>query len=292
MDQDFYIEETSPFKIFITIFVFIIIVVGGIYYYYDYRKENIVKLKNITVELGMPLSEDINTYIESANPEKYKLDLSNISIDENGNTKSTGEYSYKIIKNSEVKKGKLFVKDTTSPIVEIKEITVGVNEEFNPSEFISKCEDLSLPCSVKYKNGHSSKVNSAEGTYNIDIIVSDNEGNSVNKTAVLHVNGKDTLANTKASDLIFDHLSEEDKTWNNAYTLKLDKAISEESLKYDELIENISTKEYNFEKEVSNKKILIVYNKYNYVIGFSIKVTFSDSTILYVTNENSDQTEN
>lgn len=293
MDQDFYIEETSPLKIFITILVFILIIAGGLYYYYNYRKENVVKLKNITVELGMPLSKDINSYIECAYPERYKLDLSNISIDENGNTNSTGEYSYKIIKNNEIKKGKLYVKDTTPPVVETQELTVGVNEEFDPSEFVSKCDDLSLPCIVKYKNNSEAKINNNEGTYNIDIIVSDNEGNSIKKNVTLHVSGTDTLKSTKASDLNFDHLSENDESWNQTYTLKLEKAISEESLKYDELIENISTKDYNFDKEISNKKIIVVYNKYNYVLGFSVKITFNDNTVLYVTNENTpEQKEN
>jgi hypothetical protein len=289
MDQDFYIEETKPIKVIITVLIFLALVAGSIYYYIDYRRENVVKLKDITLELGEPLSTNINDYISCYNPEEYELDLSSIKVDENGNVSSTGEYSYKIKKNGQTKKGKVYVKDTTAPVVEVEEITVGVNELFSPNEFISKCEDLSLPCQATYKNVKDEEANASAGTYNFDIVVSDNEGNSVVKSVSLVVSGTNTLASKKETDLEFDHLSTDDNNWDKTYTLKLDKALADESASFNETIENISTKEYAFDKEVKEKVILVAYNKYDYAIGFSIRITFSDDDVIYLTSENSSE---
>ena len=286
MDQDFYIEETNPVKVVILSILFLSIIVGGIYYYLNYRKEYVVKLKSVTVELGSPLPKDITYYINASNPEKYTLDLSSISVDSEGKTNSTGEYSYKIKKDGTIKKGKIYVKDTTNPEVNTQDITVGVNEEFTAYEFIKSCNDLSLPCVAKYKNIKDESLNSVEGIYNTTIIVSDNEGNSVEKEVKLTVSGENTLENTKSQDLNFDHLSVIDENWNNTYTLKLDKAVSEHSVKYKEYIDTISIKEYNYDKELSNKEIIVVYNKYNYVTGFVIKFTFTDGTVSYASKEN------
>ncbi len=286
MDQDFYIEDSSPAKVIITIIIFIGLIVAGIFFYMSYKSGNFAKLNNVTVELGDKLPTNIDTYITTNNTSGYKLDLSNIVVDEKGVVTSTGEYSFKVRKDSTVKKGKVYVKDTTKPIVEIEELTVGVNENFSPNDYLVKCEDLSLPCSVRFKNNRSLELNSKEGTYETTIIISDSEGNEVEKTTRLIVSGENTLANKKASLLEYDHLSEEDEKWNKSYTLKLAKGISDESLEYDKYIDEISTKEYDFSKEIADKRILVVYNKYNYVIGFSVKVTFDDNEILYLTKDN------
>ena len=286
MDQDFYIEESSPLKVILTIVLFLGLIGGGLYYYFNYHKETTVKLKNLTVELGNKLPTNINDYIECSNPATYKLDISSIKVDDNGNAISTGEYSYKVIKNNEIKKGKVFVKDTTKPNVVTTDLFVGVKEEFSPNDFISSCDDLSLPCTVKYKNISDENLNDNEGTYTINIIISDAEGNSVTKIVSLIVSGENTLANKKANDLEYDHLSEIDDNWDKSYTMKLDKAIVDSGINYNELFEELSSKEYDFDKEITDKRILVIYNKYNYVLGFSIKYTFSDSSYIYVTKEN------
>lgn len=286
MDQDFYIEESSPAKVIITVVIFAVLIIGGIYFYMDYKSKDNIKLKNVTVELGDKLSNDISTYITGNNISTYNLDVSSISVDDEGRTNSIGEYSYKIKKGGEIKKGKLYVKDTTKPIFEVEDLTVGVNEDYNPNDFLIKCEDLSLPCSVKFKKVKDLELNKEEGNYKTTIIISDNAGNEVVQNVNLIVSGENTLAKKKASNLEFDHLSEGDDNWDKSYTLKLDKGINEESIEYNDAINLVSTKEYEFSKGVADKKILVVYNKYNYVIGFSVKVTFEDDSILYITKDN------
>ncbi len=286
MDEDFYIEKTSPLKIILYVIIFLGLIGYGIYYYVNYHKENYVKLKSITLELGAKLPTNIEYYIEADNISKYKINLSSISVDDAGNVDKVGEYSYKIKKDSTTKKGKVYVKDTTKPNAIVEDLTVGVNEKFDVSEFVLKCEDLSMPCNIKYKNIKDEELNKKEGTYSLDIIISDSENNSVTKTVKLIVKGENTLANKKASDLTFDHLSEEDLSWDKTYTLKLEKGLNEETEEYDQIIDKLLSQEYDFEKKVQDKKILVIYNKYNYVLGFSIKVTFSDNSVIYITDSN------
>ena len=67
MDQDFYIEDTSPWKIAIIIIIVAALIGGGIFAYYKYFRDNIVKLKEVTVELGEKLPTDIDSYISAKN---------------------------------------------------------------------------------------------------------------------------------------------------------------------------------------------------------------------------------
>lgn len=287
MDQDFYIEDTSPWKIIFIIFIVCALIGGGIFAYYKYFRDNIVKLKDVTVELGEKLPTDINDYISAKNVNAYKLDVSNVSVDENGNTNVRGEYSYKISRDGEIKKGKIYVNDTTKPVVETIDITVGVKENFDPSEFLKSCDDLSLPCVASYKNKDDISLNDNAGTYDIDLIVSDAAGNSVTKKVKLNVSTSTTLEKQKASDLTpYKTSLDDDSIWNKTFTLKLNNGLDPETEEYVKQISELSAKEYEFDKKVSKKEIINVYNKYDYVIGFSIMVTFEDNSVLFVTNDN------
>ncbi len=83
MDQDFYIEETSPFKIFITIVFFMALIAGGIYFYLSYKNADNIKLKNVTIELGDKLPTNIDYYASGNNLETYTINLTSISVDDN-----------------------------------------------------------------------------------------------------------------------------------------------------------------------------------------------------------------
>lgn len=286
MDEDFYIEETSPIKVIIAIIVFVGLIAGSIYYYINYVKETKVKLNNITVELGDKLPTDIKKYITCNNPETYKLDISSVLVNEAGITTSTGEYSYKIIKDSQVLKGKLYVKDTKKPDVEVTELTVGVNESFLPIDFVKTCSDLSMPCTAKYEKISDEDLNKKEGNYKFNIIITDNENNSITKEVSLIVKGENTLYKKKAADLEIDSISTNDAEWDHTFTVKLSEAVPEDSIKFKEIYDDVLLKEYTFDKKETGRDIIIVYNKYNFVIGISIKITFEDNSFIYITESN------
>lgn len=286
MDPDFYIEESNPKKVFFFILIAILIIGGGCYYFYNNHQKNELKLKTVTIELGSKLSEKIEDYATGAYAD-YKLDVSNIHVDEQGNTDKAGEYSFKLVSNTDIKKGKLFVKDRTSPSFQTQNITVGVNEKFEPSEFLTTCDDLSLPCKVTYEKDAYAKLNEKEGTYDLTIIVSDNAGNTSKKEVKLTVSATQTLASKKEQDFEVASTSPDDKEWNNTFTYKFGKGTIEDSDEYQSAISEISSADYQSkyeDKTIKSQSIIVILNKYEYVIGFSVKLNFEDGTIAYVTN--------
>lgn len=286
MDEDFYIEENSTLKIILIIIVLIALGIGIFYGYNKMYKPNYIKLKKVTVELGDVLNNDIKNYIECDDYSKYTLDLGNVLVDSKGKTISTGEYSYKITGNNTYKKGKIFVKDTTAPIAEVKTLTVGVNESYEVADFITSCEDLSMPCHITYKNKGDINLNKSSGEYTLTIVISDNTGNETTKDVKLIVKEGYSYQEEKEKDLDYSYTSNEEANWNQTYTLKFDKAISDEDVKFDDALKTLSAKEYQIEGTIKDKEIIIIYNKYDYVIGLSIKVTLEDGTIMFITEEN------
>ena len=267
MDEDFYIEDHYKRNVVIVILI-ILLVIGGLYYgYKNYYKKNYLKVKDVTVELGSKLSTDIKDYIKCDNYGDYKLDLSSVVTDDEGKVSSVGEYAFRVIKNDDISRGKVFVKDTTKPIVGVNDLTVGVNEEYNAYDFVNTCTDLSMPCVVSFKDANDGDLSSKVGNYKIEIIISDNANNKVNKTVKLTVKEGYSF------------------NWNNTYTIKFEKALEEESTEFNELLESYGIKEFSYDKNIKEKEIIVIYNKYNYALGLSIKVTFDDGSYEFVTED-------
>ena len=62
MDQDFYFEESNPKWVTIIIVILVIAGLGAGYYFYKEYKKQVVKVKDVTIELGSKPSEDISSY--------------------------------------------------------------------------------------------------------------------------------------------------------------------------------------------------------------------------------------
>lgn len=285
MDEDFYFEDHYKRNVIILIIV-ILIIIGGLYYAYKkYYKNNYLKIKDVTVELGDKLSDNIEDYIKCNNYSLYKLDLSNVVVDENGNTSVTGEYSYSVIKDNEIKRGKVFVKDTTNPTVTVKDLKVGVNEIYGAFDFVESCNDLSMPCVTSFKDASSADLSSKAGNYKLTIVINDGAGNKVEKDVNLIVEDGYSYKEVKTNTLDVDHLSNDKADWNETYTYKFDKAYEEESTEFEEILEKYSTINLNLDKNIKDKEIIVVYNKYDYVLGISIKVTYDDNTYEFITSD-------
>ena len=284
MDQDFYFEESNPK--WVTIFIIIIIIVAGAvgYHFYKEYQAKVIKIKDVTIELGSKPSDNITDYATGA-VEGYELTLPENLTNEEGNTYMVGEYSYKLKKGDTIKKGKIYVKDTTAPEVTVKEITVGVNETFEPYEFLDKCEDLSLPCKTTYKKDSYTKLNEKAGTYKLEIIVEDKYGNKVSKDVILNVSETESLLSKKQSDDEVASMTPEDKDWNKTYTYKFPKAVSSDSDEYEAKFLEINSTDFSskFETKITNQYSITMFNKYGYVIGISVKLFFEDNTTKYLT---------
>lgn len=282
--DDFYFEESNPKKVFLTILLilFIIGVLFGIYKYIS--KRDFIKLSSVDVELGTIVSTDIKDYIKSGKYEGYTLDVSNVHLDDEGLTDSVGEYSFTVKKNKSVLKGKIYVKDTTAPIVEVAELTVGVDEEFDVEDFLTSCTDLSGQCFVSYKEDKDEDYNKAEGTYDITLKIKDKYNNTTTKTTKLIVKSDFSLADLKATNIEVTSIYPIDNDWDETYTLKFPKGISEEDDQFESKILELAKHDFSkyYEETIKDQTMITIYNKYHFVLGFSIKLEFDDGTIIYV----------
>ncbi|MDD4187155.1 MAG: hypothetical protein PHX04_00030 [Bacilli bacterium] len=283
-DDDFYFEESNPKKVFLTILLilFIIGVLFGIYKYI--AKRDFIKLNNVEVELGSAVSTDIKDYIKSGKYEGYTLDVSNVHLDNEGLADSIGEYSFTVKKNNNILKGKIYVKDTTAPRVEVTELTVGLNEEFDINDFLISCEDLSEECFVTYASDKEKKYNQAEGTYDITLKIKDKYNNETTKTTKLIVKEGFSLADLKATNNDATNIYPVDDDWDETYTLKFSRGISEEDEEFEAKILELAKHDFSeyYEETIKNQTMITIYNKYNFVLGFSIKLEFEDGNIIYV----------
>ena len=167
----------------------------------------------------------------------------------------------------------------------VNDLTVGVNEEYNAYDFVNTCTDLSMPCVVSFKDANDGDLSSKVGNYKIEIIISDNANNKVNKTVKLTVKEGYSFKEVKEKDFNVDHTSNDKSNWNNTYTIKFEKALEEESTEFNELLESYGIKEFSYDKNIKEKEIIVIYNKYNYALGLSIKVTFDDGSYEFVTED-------
>ena len=275
MDEFYYEEESNGKLIFIKclILLFIIGICIGIFLFY--KKQNTIKIKNITVELGTELSTDVEDYLVSGknNSKNYKLYLNDVDKE------TVGTYTYKVKYNKHTKEGKIKIVDTTKPKVEIENnITIGVNEEINPKVFINKCEDYSLPCEVKFKDNNIIDKFKTPGTYKVDLIVSDSYGNSVNLTSNVTVSENATLTSEKTKDLNYSYNSL-DKEIGKTLFVKFDKAMDEDSEEFESIYSDVTIEDFSqYTNDIYDTKLVTAYNKYGYVIGIQVLVTHSSGT--------------
>ena len=287
--EEIYIEQTSPktiFKSLLIIFFIIGVMIGGYIYFHN---QNILKIKNVTIELGEKVPLDLDFYIKSKinNINDYELNITSVSVDENGYTDEIGEFKYTVQYDNQIKSAKVRVKDTKSPSVTLKQLTVGVNEDFLLNDFIDECSDLSLPCKVTLKNKNDDKLFYEVGSHNIELKISDKYGNYKEMETTVIVSDSQTLLSEKQNDSKVIRVEPVYVDFDGTITYKYDKAVSEELLdeldEYEAYLDLVST-DYNELRDnlVLEQEILTLYNKYNYIIGFTVRLTYEDGTIEYV----------
>ena len=201
--ENIYIEETNAKSIFKTLIIICFLLgllIGGYIYFHN---KNILRLNSVTIELGNQIPTKIDLYVKNKvkNANDYKLHVSSVSVDQNGVADEVGEFLYTVTYENQKKKGKIIVKDTTAPKVVLKDLNVGVNEDFRMEEAIESCEDLSLPCKVEFKSSRDKIYLTQIGTHTVTLKISDKYGNYVYMDTQLTTSSSDTLLGEKQSDL-------------------------------------------------------------------------------------------
>ena len=175
--------------LFVLIIVLLIAAVGvGVYIFLNVSNKtktpNVV-LKNVEIELGSEVSSNIDDYatFNGIASSSCSLNTNNISTDT-----VNQEYEFTITCNGVTYTGKAKIVDTIAPVVEVKEVTVQVGSTVSPEAFIASCSDAS-ECSYQFKNEDTVKGYLTQaGTDNpVEIVVTDEAGNTANVTALLNV---------------------------------------------------------------------------------------------------------
>ena len=175
--------------LFVLIIVLLIAAVGvGVYIFLNVSNKtktpNVV-LKNVEIELGSEVSSNIDDYatFNGIASSSCSLNTNNISTDT-----VNQEYEFTITCNGVTYTGKAKIVDTIAPVVEVKEVTVQVGSTVSPEDFIASCSDAS-ECSYQFKNEDTVKGYLTQaGTDNpVEIVVTDEAGNTANVTALLNV---------------------------------------------------------------------------------------------------------
>lgn len=294
MDQDFYFEEANPHKTKrIIIFLIILFLALAVLFLYYRSRYTLNIRKDLKFEAGSVLSQDVRDFVlnKVVDQNDYTLMLSGVQMEDNVLT-SVGEYTFKIKYKNITKSGKIKVIDTVAPKVEVKDVTVGLDEEFEPSEFISVCEDYSKPCNVEYVSEESEELYKKEGSYNLKIRVSDSVGNSVKKDVNLTVKKDYSLLASKENDLTVHHIDPDYSDWDNSIVLKFSKALDpndiDETDEYGQLMEISGGDLHNYidpmyiNNLITDSQIIEVYNKYGLVIGYAIRIKLDNGLYLYL----------
>lgn len=293
--EEFYYEEPIKKHLFLKclIFIFIIGLIIGIFIYY--KEKNTIKLKNMNIELGSTLSKDVNDYLKSGKrfSNEYKLYLDDVDVN------TIGKYSYKVKYNKHTKIGYINVVDTTKPEVVIDDsIEIGTNDTFDPNILITSCKDASLPCTATLKNEKDYDKLKNIGTYNIDIKISDTANNYVIKNVTINVSENGDMSSKVSNDLNYYTNSENDDKIGHVLFVKLDKAINEDTLEYEGIIQETSTIDFSkyVDGEIYSTRLITAYNRYGYVIGIQVEVTLTNGDKKLIenkgeTNEETEKTE-
>lgn len=294
MDSDFYFEESNPRKaklVFVGIILVVSLLCVGLVILRGKYTLNVKK--DLVFEVGSTIEMDVSFFVSNkvTDESDYQLLLTSVPIEDNVLTK-VGEYTFKVKYKNITKKGKITVVDTVAPMVEVTDLTIGVDEELDINNFITKCEDYSMPCQVEYKNSKDEDNAKSVGEYTFDIVISDLEGNKVTKTVNLEVKNDYNSVKEKESDLKADHISPNFDDWKGEMVIKYENGYDpnhiDDTEAYTELMEVTSGDLHEYldsayeNNLITDSQIIEVYNKYGLIIGYGIRVKLDNGLTFYL----------
>ncbi len=153
------------------------------FYYKSVPKDSDFKALTIEIELGESLPLRKSEYIKpgignTVDEMAYQIDTSNVTVDQ------VGEYQYTVYHNNIQKKGLIIVKDTTAPVLEVREVVINVGESYDATRFVSNCVDLS-GCSYSFEDQETENKYTEAGSYVVYIRATDAYDNKTIKQASL-----------------------------------------------------------------------------------------------------------
>lgn len=171
----------------------IILLLAGFTLWYIYRPtEEDFKPKVVEVELGESLPIRTSSYVEPGisgteiDELLYSLDLSQVNVGQ------VGEYDFTVTYKNIKKYGKLYIKDTTQPELEVRPVTIVEGAEYDASSFVEICHDLS-GCNYSFQDNDTVTKYTTAGNYTVYVVATDAYQNSVTKKANLFIESQGSV---------------------------------------------------------------------------------------------------
>ncbi len=176
----------SKNTILILVVLLIAIIGAGVYFVLNNTKKTAgtITLNDMQLELGSELSTAISDYatISGFDVSTCKLDTSKVD------PKKMGAYDYSVTCGTTSKSAKIIMQDKTAPVVVLKEVMVYPGSSVKIEDFILSCSDASnCTYELEDKTQDLNALAQNEGTYQINLIVSDDYDNQTIVTLSLNV---------------------------------------------------------------------------------------------------------
>ena len=182
-------KVAQKFQNSMALFSLIVIIALGSFWYYITHAPTEKDFKPLTVEieLGEKLPIRTSSYVEPGKGEidelLYALDTSNVKLEE------AGEYEFTVTYKGITKTGKIIIKDTTKPLLEVRPVYVVEGGTYNAASFVESCIDWS-GCNYSFQNSETEQKYTTPGSYVVYVVATDAYQNSVTKQASLIIEAR------------------------------------------------------------------------------------------------------
>lgn len=240
--------------IIVVIAIVICITIGSLIFISQKNKKSNKKVEEqikIKKEIIVPVMSEllkVDDYFDKLENSKsakiiYYLDDSEVEFKEK--YQEVGKYKVVINFNGKNYTTTLKVVDTEAPVVEVKELEITKDSEYNAKDFIVSCSDNNeKECLISFKEETAYKD---VGTYDITIVAKDESGNATEKQTKLIIKDK-TQKDSKNNN-------KEKNTKNNVKFVKRESEVSEKQSDFKYGIKAVvkTTKTYDLYSDGSKK---------------------------------------
>lgn len=155
-----------------------------IWYYKNAPAEDKFKVLTVTVELGDALPPHMSSYVtpgigDNVSDSAYTKNVDKVKID------SPGDYEYTVSHAGKTKTGIIRIVDTTSPSLELREVTITEGDAYDAGTFVADCTDLT-GCNFEFEEKDTESKYKDPGKYKVAILAKDAFNNqSIKQTTLI-----------------------------------------------------------------------------------------------------------
>lgn len=177
----------------------------------------------VMIELGEKLPIRTSSYVQPGRGEVdellYALDTSKVVLEE------AGEYEFTVTYKGITKIGKVIIKDTTKPQLEVRKVFIVEGSTYSANSFVESCVDWS-GCNYSFQDSDTEKKYTEPGSYVVYVVATDAYQNSETKKASLIIEARGNVKTyVKNSGFLYDAGYEVDEKYELHYDEYVDYSI-------------------------------------------------------------------